>query len=372
MCMKKVLHICNSYMRSKVHVELYKRLDSLGLSQIIYSPEREEFDFDNSFESKSTTIICSKVIKKYHSYAFRLKTVAILRDLEKKVKVNSIDCIHATTLFSDGVIAYKLSRKYGIPYIVAVRNTDVNVFLKMAPHLWGVMRKILLDASRVVFISPSIQDKLLSHCSIKDIKDRIEHKCIIQPNGIDSFWLEHICENRKHSGHEVVYVGRFMANKNLKVLIDSITELKTEIPDIKLNLVGGGGELEEEIKQLAIKHRDVITFWGRIDDKNKLLEVYRKSDVFAMISKTETFGLVYIEALTQRCPVLYTKGQGIDGLFKENVGEGVDPMNIEDVKNKLKSLLQHTNEYYSLSDSDFSSFNWNVIAMRYYQLYSSI
>lgn len=369
----KVLHICNSFMRSKVHVELYKRLDTFGVSQIIYTPERKVFDPNtNSFDANDTEIVYSRIIKRYHSYFFGMKTSAIMKDVEARIALNTIECVHATTLFSDGAVAYRIYKKYGIPYIVAVRNTDVNTFLKKAPHLWGVMRDILKSASKVVFISPSIEKMLLSHFTLRDLKDEIIRKSVVQPNGVNSYWINHICEMRTHEGHNLIYVGRFMANKNLQPLIEAVAQLKGEIPDINLNLVGGGGELEAETKQLAERHKDVVTFWGRIDDKDKLLEVYRKSDVFAMISKTETFGLVYIEALTQRCPVLFTKGQGIDGLFETNVGESVVPTDIEAVKDKLRKLLLHTNDYYQLTDEEFSAFDWDKIAQRYCEMYNAI
>lgn len=46
-------------------------------------------------------------------------------------------------------------------------------------------------------------------------------------------------------------------------------------------------------------------------DKTKIIDVYRDSDIFVMPSKFETFGLVYVEALTQGLHLIYTKGQGL-------------------------------------------------------------
>ena len=55
----------------------------------------------------------------------------------------------------------------------------------------------------------------------------------------------------------------------------------------------------------------------------------RSCSVFAMPSIFETFGLVYLEALSQNLPVVYTKGQGIDGMFDNTVGIGVDPLSVD-------------------------------------------
>ena len=45
----KVLHICRDFVGSKVHSELYKHLDNLGLEQIVYSIYRDRYNaFNNS------------------------------------------------------------------------------------------------------------------------------------------------------------------------------------------------------------------------------------------------------------------------------------------------------------------------------------
>ena len=51
--------------------------------------------------------------------------------------------------------------------------------------------------------------------------------------------------------------------------------------------------------------------------KDELLKEYRLNDIFVMPSKTETFGLVYAEAMSQGMPIIYTKNQGFDGQFCE-------------------------------------------------------
>ena len=55
-----------------------------------------------------------------------------------------------------------------------------------------------------------------------------------------------------------------------------------------------------------------------MENKSELLGIYRSSSIFIMPSTGETFGLVYIEALSQSLPVIYTKGDGVYG-FLENV-----------------------------------------------------
>lgn len=82
-----------------------------------------------------------------------------MKSLEKCISVSEYDLIHAYYLFTDGNYARIISRKYNIPYVVAVRNTDVNVFFKHMIHLRCVGIKILKDARTVFFCRSHINGK---------------------------------------------------------------------------------------------------------------------------------------------------------------------------------------------------------------------
>ena len=78
-------------------------------------------------------------------------------------------------------------------------------------------------------------------------------------------------------------------------------------------------------------------------DKEELIKLYRDSHIFTMPSITESFGLVYAEAMTQALPVVYTKGQGFDGQFPDGeVGYSVEALNeiVRTVSGKSSWLLQ--------------------------------
>ena len=97
----------------------------------------------------------------------------------------------------------------------------------------------------------------------------------------------------------------------------------------------------------------------------------RGCSVFAMPSIHETFGLVYIEALSQNLPVLYTKGQGIDGIFDDTVGVGVNALSVEDIAQALKLMLERR-EQYGNSHVDFTMFDWRNIAKNYIDSYRTV
>lgn len=370
----KVLHICNDFTYSKVHTELYQQLDKLGVEQIIYSPIRsQELDGNNRFEGAHTQIIYSLILKPLHKIFFNRKIDVIGKDLSKKVDLHQVSYVHATNLFSDGATALYLKQHYGLPYIVAVRNADLNAFLKL-PHLWWVHRAVIREADKVVFISPALGRRLQKHFTLVGMREVLREKSIVMPNGINQYWLDNLQPNaQQHArNHNICYVGNFDDNKNVLRLIDAVLQLKREIPDIHLDLVGGTGNREQEVLAQVQQHAETLCYRGKIYDKPLLQSVYQENSIFAMPSIHETFGLVYVEAMSQGLTVLYTQNEGIDGLFEEKVGESVCPTRTEEIRNALRNLLSHPEQYTALAPDRFEQFRWPNIAKEYSRIYQSV
>lgn len=167
----------------------------------------------------------------------------------------------------------------------------------------------------------------------------------------------------------VIFVGEFNNNKNALRLAKAVINLSSEMSDICLHLVGQGGVQEDRLKQLSKEYPNIIFFHGPVTDKNQLLELYCQCSVFAMPSYSETFGLVYLEALSQNLAVIYSKGQAIDGMFPPMVGEAVIPNSTESIQGALRKILTHRGEY-SNQSVDFGQFRWKEIAVRYLTLFN--
>lgn len=365
-----ILQISSDFIGTKVHENLFKNLASLGVAQTVYCPVRDaNLIGKNCFEAPDMEIVYDNVIKPFHKYAYHAKRHALFNSLQEKIDLNQIDLCHAATLFTDGGQAYEIYKKYHIPYVVAVRNTDINGFLNMRPETWLSGRKILLNAKRIFFISKALMDRFCGHRLIVPLLPEIENKMLLIPNGIDDYYLDHV-NHEIHSGHRVLYVGDFSDNKNVKRLGEAVLQLSGEenLNDIQLTLVGGGKAQNNDIQDLIDANSERFHYLGPIYDKARLCEAFNQHSVFAMPSIYETFGLVYLEALSQNLPVLYTKGQGIDGLFDESVGIGVNPLSVQSIKDAIRELLLNS-QYYSNRSVDFESFRWNIIAKKYLSVY---
>lgn len=366
----KVLHICNDFCGSKVHANLYQELDKLGVSQTVYTCYRGNYpEGTNKFKASNTDFYYRGVLSTKHRFLFHTKINKVYQELLSTINPKEYDLVHAVTLFTDGAVAYKLYRDYGVPYIVSVRNTDINEFLAVAPHTWSIGLKILKHSKKIVFISKAPKEKFCRHFLIKRILPQIRDKIVIQPNGLDDFWLAHVYRGEANNNHQIIYVGKFDLNKNVIRLIEAVLELRKDYHDIKLHLVGGNGSRHEKIIRLVNANADCLEYHGKIFDKEELMKLYRQCSVFAMPSIHETFGLVYVEALSQGLAVVFTKDQGIDGLFDNRIGESVNAFSIGSIKRGIRKIMESRDYYKSCKIVDFEQFRWYKIAEKYYEMY---
>lgn len=371
----KILQISNDFAGSKVHSNLFQHLDAQGIEQVVYCPIRDPKLFDsNKFEGQYTDFIYSFIIKPWYKFLYHYKRRVLYQDMKNKVDLKSIDLIHAATLFSDGGLAYKAYKEFHVPYVIAVRNTDINDFAKLQPHTWVSGRKILLSAQKIYFISKALQNEFEQLRFVQPILQQIKSKMVLRPNGVESYWLDHI-QTSSTVGDDILYIGDFSANKNVLKLIEAIKEVKLEpaYKNLHLTIIGGGKENGNTVSDV-IQNEDFISYLGKIYDKDKIRDVMRRHALFAMPSIHETFGLVYIESLSQNLPVIYSKGQGIDQLFNNDkfpIGVGVDAKSTKSIKEAIITILKNRQRY-SNKQIEFSRFDWKSIAASYIYDYQTI
>ncbi len=369
----KVLHICNDFFYSKVHSNLYQELDKAGVDQIVFSPVQKATPENHRFEGEHTTIQYAHILKPLHKLFFFHKIDRTVREIEKTVDLSQISCCHATTLFSDGMVAMELCQRHGIPYIVAVRNCDMNAFLRYMPHLWWVHRGVMQLADKVVFIAPALRKRLLAHPTLLGMKNEVNQKSLVLPNGINEFWIQNLqTERNLDDPHSVMYAGIFNRNKNLPRLIRAMEALRGKYPNLIFDVAGEGGDNEEQVFEMMAARFDWIRYHGKITDLEKMKNLYRANSIFVMPSKSETFGLVYLEALSQGLSVMWSRGEAIDGMFSEKVGESVNPLSSKDITEKLDLLLGQPDRYKTLPAETFESFRWPTIAQKYISIYPNI
>lgn len=357
----RILHINSYYFTNKIHFNFRKhiavKLPKSSYFIPVYKRGRKSYDdheikYYEIYSWIDKHVFFSKIIK---------STILLLRlGLVKKHEL-----IHCHTLFSDGMIGYFISIITNKPYLVSVRNTDVNVYLrKYIFRLIG--RFILKRSSSVMFLSPAYESKILAIFPSLESKYRF-----VLPSGLDSFWLENRAVGPKHRQHtskevKLLFVGRLEENKNLALLLEFLMTYRDY--SYTLNVIGenvSGYDFSSLNRRLRNKGKNSIKYLGKMG-KQDLLNYYHESDIFILLSFKESFGISYIEALSQGTPVIYTRGQGIDGLFTdERVGFSCDPRNSEELKEKIDLILSNYNELSKNALESVKRFNWNLIIDEY-------
>ncbi|HSD74107.1 MAG TPA: glycosyltransferase [Steroidobacteraceae bacterium] len=109
----------------------------------------------------------------------------------------------------------------------------------------------------------------------------------------------------------LVHVGRIAHEKNIDFLLRMLVRVRAELPDIVL-LIAGEGPALEHCRRLAIELGLAanVHFAGYLDRRRELLDCYRAGDLFVFASRTETQGLVLLEAMAQAVPVVSTAHMG--------------------------------------------------------------
>ena len=364
----RVLHIANGYYKSGVYKELFSAMDVLGIERDVFVPINKKEKYPKTDDVK---VHVAQNFNDFDRLLFYSKQRKILDSLKNGIDLSKIDIIHAHTVFSGGFAALKIKKEYGIPYVVAVRNTDINYFFKYMIHLRKVGEEVLSNADKVYFISPAYKRQLLDSVVSKKTSGIIKNKCSVIPNGIARIFLNNKEYKTKPLNRiiKIIYAGNVTKNKNLEIIIDAINLLREESYDISLTVVGN----VEDDKYRRILSRNAYIEYHEKCPHEQLIYLYRAADIFIMLSHKETFGLVYAEAMSQGLPILYTRNQGFDGFFPDgHVGYSTSDVNVAEVVDNIKKILSN---YDALSRNCFDSvgvFDWTKIAKIYESDYQEI
>jgi glycosyltransferase involved in cell wall biosynthesis len=368
----KILHICSDFAKQSIYNQLVSNLDARGVEQLVYVPVRsaEEIDKYRNRDLIRTDYEYAHILRKSDRFLYHHKINKTTAHISKVFGSELPNITHAHFLFSDGGIALNLLKSYGIPYIVAVRNTDINIFFKYFIHLRKKGLEILQNAEKIIFLSEAYKQTLLQQYIPKKLLEVIDRKSMVVPNGVDPFWLSQEPQRKESEGLlRVLYVGDFTSNKNIPLSISAIEKLRNQGHEIEFDIVGGGGDDEENIIAASKKHA-WIHLHPRTNSKEELRRLYERASVFAMPSRYETFGLVYIEAMSQGCPTLFTKGQGIDGYFEEGViGYSVLPNDVNDLASKILLVAANFNSISKNCIKFAQNFSWETISEKYIEIY---
>ena len=219
--------------------------------------------------------------------------------------------IQGHKLSMEGIIAHRVAQNIGIPYALSVQGNSDRTILQIRRDLWPLYRAIYHGAAIIFPFTPWAHDyleKTLGHrtgpvemmpCITS--QDQIITPKETPPRIISAFHLKQ------------------WKLKNLAALAKAARHIGASVPNFACTVYGGGALADVTAARNALARfgNPHISLGGPVAHQ-AMQPLMNRAAGFAMLSKKESFGMVFIEALLAGCPVVYPQDAAIDGYFDDH------------------------------------------------------
>jgi phosphatidyl-myo-inositol dimannoside synthase len=264
-----------------------------------------------------------------------------------------------------------------INYFIAVHGLDAIENRKFNQY---IQRKTLNNSKGIIAVSNYTAGLL------KNVKLSEEMPLEIIPNGVDiNIFKPSNPDNsilKKYNikpGFRLLSLGRLIERKGFDTTIKAMAKIADKsgqagIRDIHY-CIAGKGPYENELKELIYKYslEERVHLLGFIPDEDKSV-IYNIADLFVMPSRelpkdVEGFGITYLEAAASGIPSIGGKSSGAeDAIVDEVTGYLVDPMNIDEIVDKIIKLYNNRDNLYRLGlnalERARNNFTWEIVSKR--------
>lgn len=257
-----------------------------------------------------------------------------LKHTAHHLATEGVDLIHVQTPFAAHYAGTRTARRHGVP-VLATYHTHfeeyIAHYLPALPRPWlkAAARRIATgqcnDLDAVVVPSRAMHDTLAGYGVTAPLH--------VLPTGIPvgSFaGGDRALFRRRHGiGADrpvALFVGRVAHEKSIDFLIDAMATALKSRPDLLLVIAGEGPALPALRRQADLAGlADSIRFVGYLDRARELPDCYAAADVFAFASRTETQGLVLLEAMAAGLPVYALAEMGTRDILDAQRGAVIAP-----------------------------------------------
>jgi glycosyltransferase involved in cell wall biosynthesis len=249
----------------------------------------------------------------------RLPSWRLLNRWAQTIGPDEFDLIHVQTPFLAHYLGVRLSRRLAIPIVETYHTYFEHYLHHYVPLIPAVATRAFArmitvsqchQVATIISPSPQMADALRAY----GVRTPIE----TLPTGLPptDFIPGDGAAFRRRLGIDVerpvaLCLSRVAHEKNIDFLVRMLVHLRQQIPNILL-LISGEGPAERHLRALVARlglQRSVL-FLGYQDRTSDLRDCYRAADVFVFASRTETQGLVLLEAMAQGTPVVSTAVMG--------------------------------------------------------------
>lgn len=247
-------------------------------------------------------------------------------DVKTKLKKFDIDYKSYDIVIAHMPSGILFADKLKVPFVAGIHNSDLDVITKPFYKLFGFAHRERIaigNAQKIACRSYVIKDKLLK------MFPEFQDKTFTATSGINIANLSTYQPFNLSTNFKVLTCAHLKKRKN----IDKVILACKDIKGVELTVIGDG-KLRKSLEKLDKN----VRFTGYLEHE-KVLEEMRKSDIFILPSVGETFGMVYLEAMSQGCITVCTKGDGISGIIKDGENGYLVAPDIESLKNLIKRIL---------------------------------
>lgn len=244
------------------------------------------------------------------------------------------DVVHVHTPFLAHSAGLRYARQHGTPLIETYHTLFTEYFhhyLPILPRPWlkalarAISRRQCNAVDAVIAPSAPMREALREYgvtTRIEVIPTGLLPEAFVPGNGAGFRHAHGLPPDRPL----LLYVGRVAFEKNIGFLLDMLVVLRHTHPEVCLVIAGEGPaerELHREVRRLGLV--ESVRFVGYLDRQRELPDCYRAADVFVFASRTETQGLVLLEAMAQGTPVVALAEMGTRDVLKEGAGCRIAP-----------------------------------------------
>lgn len=278
-----------------------------------------------------------------------------------KTHAGDYDVIMAQ-MFPFNTVKYASEAKGGRPLVVTpLMHVDDDFY--HWPHYYG-----LLSKADAVFA--------MSGYSKRSLFDRLQKNTVLLGAGVDkdrfidgradggAFRAKYGLEGKKL----VLTVSRKSPGKRYDLLVNAVERLGKKDSDVRLVMIGPDDD------HIPIRS-DFVLYAGKVSDDD-LVNAYDACDVFAMMSESESFGMVFCEAWSRKKPVI---GSAYCGAVASLIDDGADGYlcgGVDDLAGRLEMLLDDGGLRATMGENGhrkvLENYTWDKVADRAYACYRSL
>ena len=246
-------------------------------------------------------------------------------------------------LTKNGLLAYWLKKRYGIPYILVEHWSGYlpeNNSFRVGWHGW-LMKQIAKDASVIMPVSQALEN------GMKVAGIRNKHWERIR-NVVDDFFYEETCKStRENSVFRFLHVSCFdERSKNTQGILRASALLRSKRQDFELHLVGTGPDLEASVRTAeSLGVKDSFVFFDGEKSPEGVHAAMVESDCFVLFSRYENAPVVLSESMACGLPIIATRVGGIPEMVNPENGMLVESENAEDLAQAMNWMIDQATQF---------------------------